>query len=126
MQQPMLFLYFVQVLISSDGQCLSLMVELATLFALLLRLQQHGSHHTCSMNYTAFTSVTHWTVPLKDQFHEMASQSKLVTLPKLWRASCDLTTYFKRKILKLNNFTETILFREKRGKKKKKLGHFHL
>jgi len=87
LHQPMLFLYFVQGLISSHRQCLSLMVKLDE----FLRLRQHGSHHTCSMNYIVFTSVIHWPVPFNDQFHAMASQSKLVTLPQLWRASCDPT-----------------------------------
>lgn len=39
------------------------MVELAKPFALFLWQRQHGSHHTCSVNFTVFTSVIHWLVP---------------------------------------------------------------
>lgn len=95
------------------------MVEFAKLFALLLRLRQHGSHHTCSMNYTAFTSVTHWTVPFNDQFHEMASQSKLVTLPKLWRASCD-PNLLPKENSEVEQFHRNNTFQRKEGGKKQK------
>jgi len=53
-------------------------------FALFLRLRQHGSHHTCHVNYTAFTAV-----PSNGQFHLIANLSKLVALLELWLPSYD-------------------------------------